>query len=327
MGYDFAVPPRSACVLLTSKGKLMAYRLKSDKLTGNVLRKISVEQTGRALEALSKETVLPQDVHEARKAVKRVRSLLKLIEPELPARAFRARYKGIGKASDHLAGARDRHVLEVTLDKLELRYGKDFEPVAADVRAMLETHMPATQPSRLTNAELNEAKRAFAREARKLSKLDVPGDGFQLVAAGLETTYRTAKKNFAAAYARPSDERFHEMRKAVQWHWRHMALLSRCWPEYFALRVAACRELAEALGDDHDLVVLHDVLHRHAAAPVRTKAEGAVRLRQGELRKQAYALAERLFAETPGAFRRRMESYWKSKGKLALNPGEIPARD
>lgn len=305
--------------------QLMAYRLKSDKLTGKTLRKVSIEQTGRALEALSKETVLPEDVHEARKAVKRVRSLLKLLEPELPAQTFRARYKGIGKAGDHLAGARDRHVLDVTLDKLVLRFGKDFKPVATAVRAMLDAAAPAEQPSRLAQDELDQAKHVFAQEARRLGKLSVPGKGFDLIAAGLEETYRTAKKNFASAYRQPSDDRFHEMRKAVQWHWRHMALLSRCWPEYFALRVEACRELAEALGDDHDLAVLMDVVHRDADKAIRTKAEAAVRLRQGELRKQAYALAERLFAETPGAFRRRMACYWKAKAKLTVNAGPDPA--
>lgn len=303
----------------------MAYRLKSDKLTGKTLRKVSIEQTGRALDVLSKETVLPEDVHEARKAVKRVRSLLKLLEPELPASAFRARYRGIGKAGDHLALARDRHVLDVTLDKLVLRFGKDFKPVATAVRSMLDAETPAAQPSRLAQQELEEAKLVFAQEARKLAKLKVPGKGFELIAAGLEETYRVAKKNFATAYRHPSDERFHEMRKAVQWHWRHMALLSRCWPEYFALRVDACRELAEALGDDHDLAVMMETVHRHADMALRTKAEAAVKLRQNELRKQAYALAERLFAETPRAFRRRMACYWAAKGKLAVNAGHEPA--
>jgi CHAD domain-containing protein len=303
----------------------MAYRLKSEKLTGKTLRKVSVEQTARALESLSKQSVLPEDVHEARKAVKRVRSLLKLLEPELPADTFRARYKGIGKAGDHLAGARDRHVLDVTLDKLVLRFGKDFKPVATAMQAMLDAAAPVEQPSRLADDELEQAKRVFAQEARLLAKLEVPGKGFDLIAAGLEETYRTAKKNFAAAYRRPSDERFHEMRKAVQWHWRHMALLSRCWPEYFALRVGACRELAEALGDDHDLAVLIEVADRQGDVALRAKLEVAARRRQKELRKQAYALAERLFAETPRAFRLRMACYWAAKGKLAVNAAHDPA--
>lgn len=303
----------------------MAYRLKSEKLTGKTLRKVSIEQTGRALQVLAKETVSPEDVHEARKAVKRVRSLLKLLEPELAAATFRARYKGIGEAGGHLSGARDRHVLDETLDKLVLRFGKDFKPVATAVRDMLDAWRPATQPSKLSQDELEKAKRVFAREARSLAKIDVSGRGFGLIAAGLEETYRTAKKNFASAYRRPSDDRFHEMRKAVQWHWRHMALLSRCWPEYFALRVEACRELAEALGDDHDLAVLMEVVHRHADEAIRSKAEAAVKLRQRELRGEAYALAERLFAEPPGAFRRRMACYWTAKRQLGANAGQVPA--
>lgn len=302
----------------------MAYRLKSGKLTGKALRKVSVEQAQSAFEALSKEAVLPADVHESRKAVKRVRSLLKLLEPALAAGSFRNRYKEIGKAADLLAGARDRHVLDATLDKLVQRYGKDFTPVAGAVQALVEAETPSGA-SRLSEKDLERAKQIFAQEARKLGKLHMQGKGFELIAAGLEETYRTAKKNFALAYRRPSDERFHELRKAVQWHWRHMALLSRCWPEYFALRVEACRELAECLGDDHDLAVLLEVVHRHPDQALRTKAEGVARLRQEELREEAFAVAERLFAESPKAFRRRMAGYWACKAALPVRAEKSPA--
>lgn len=303
----------------------MAYRLKSGKLTGKALRKVSVEQAESALEALSKEAVLPADIHESRKAVKRVRSLLKLLEPALSAGTFRDRYKGIGKAADLLAGARDLHVLEATLDKLEQRFGNDIKPVAEAVRAMVEAEAPSSAP-RLSPKDLEHAKQIFAREARKLAKLHVQGEGFELIGAGLEESYRTAKKNFALAYRRPSDERFHELRKAVQWHWRHMVLLSRCWPEYFALRVEACRELAECLGDDHDLAVLLEVVRRHPDQAVRTKAEKAARVRQKELRGEAFAVAERLFAESPKAFARRMASYWACKAALPVRTEKLPAK-
>ena len=71
--------------------------------------------------------------------------------------------------------------------------------------------------------------------------------------------------------------------------------------------------------------MLIEVADRQGDVALRAKLEVAARRRQKELRKQAYALAERLFAETPRAFRLRMACYWAAKGKLAVNAAHDPA--
>jgi hypothetical protein len=60
---------------------------------------------------------------------------------------------------------------------------------------------------------------------------------------GLEKVYRKARRAFAVAYAEPDDEAFHEWRKAVQQHWRHMALIANAWPDAMKAREALAREL------------------------------------------------------------------------------------
>lgn len=302
----------------------MAYRFKPGKLTGKAVRRIAREQTDRAIAALAKDDVQPDDIHEARKVVKRLRSLLKLVEPSLSGDDFDKLYRNLGRTGRMLAGARDRHVLEMTIAKLEERFGSPAKDALAPLRAGLPKSAGNGRAD-VDSETLASAKAAFVKEANRLDKLKLSGRGLGVFAEGLEDTYKKARKNFESAYARPHDERFHEMRKAVQWHWRHMALLSRAWPDYFAVRVSACQELSEALGDDHDLSVLAAAaatLDENAASH-KADVEQFVQLRQDELRCGAHDLAERLFAEAPRAFRRRMEAYWRAGVPHGLH-GSVP---
>lgn len=305
----------------------MAYKLKSGKPASKAVRKIAREQAARAIEALSKDEVSPADVHEGRKVVKRLRSLLKLIEPALAPREYAKLYKSIGRAGDLLAGARDRHVMEETIADLEARYGTEAISALAPMRQSLKQAKGA-EPAHIDAATLQRARAAFTKEALRLEKLHVKGKGLEIFARGLEATYKTARENFAKAYRNPSDERFHEMRKAVQWHWRHMALISRAWPEYFAVRVAACQEVANDLGEDHDLSILLAATQSLGGSEAGTAAaKDVISRRQSELREKAFALAERLLAESPKAFRTRMEAYWTAKKRLPSRSSEAGGPD
>ncbi|MBK9079325.1 MAG: CHAD domain-containing protein [Hyphomicrobium sp.] len=60
---------------------------------------------------------------------------------------------------------------------------------------------------------------------------------------GIAATYRDGRRALKRAYDTPTDETIHELRKMVQAHWRHMALLSRAWPDEMSLRLEAAREV------------------------------------------------------------------------------------
>lgn len=294
-------------------GWMMAYKLKPGKLKPKAVRRIAREQVSRALEVLSNDPVSPAGVHECRKVVKRLRSLLRLLQPSLEPKAFDAIYKDIGKVGDLLAGTRDIHVMQQTVAALESHYGEGAKATLAPLKAVIARK--ASDAHDADAAAIEKARIAFVAEARKFEKLKLSEKGFAAVRAGLQETYKGACVHLKRAYANPGDERFHELRKRVQWHWRHMALLSRLWPAYFALRVSACQQLAELLGDDHDLAVLLDHA-RHAGANEGVDVAGVRKLivkRQKELRAAARSIAERLFAEAPAAFGVRMQAYWDLK--------------
>ncbi len=311
----------------------MAYRFKLDDLGAKGFRRIAREQLQRAMTELSRPEFTAASVHETRKVVKRLKSLLRLMRPALSEKIFRARYRRISKIGDALAHARDRFVMIETLGKLETRFGPESIGILQPLRPLLA----GARDTASERADPLATRRALAMtiiEAQKFEKMSFKSRGFDALSAGVEQTYRHARRNLARAYKRPSDEAFHELRKTVQWHWRQMALISRGWPEYFEVRIAAARKLAEILGDDHDLAVLEAEVRRLSsqlpadAAPI----ENLIIQRKEELRTEAKPHAERLLAERPGEFVRRISVYWESARRLRVvdrdkeEDGEAPKK-
>ncbi len=295
----------------------MAYRFKLDELGAKGFRRIAREQFQRAATELGRTEMAAANVHETRKVVKRLKSLLRLMRPAISKKTFRIRYRRISKIGAALAPLRDRHVMFETIGKLETRFGPEGIGVLQPLRPLLAGSRNVT-PER---SDPHAARRVIAKtiiEARKFEKIAFKTRGFEALSAGVEDTYRAGRRNFARAYKRPSDDAFHDLRKAVQWHWRQMSLISRAWPEYFEVRITTARQLAEILGEDHDLAMLEAEVRKQSlqlpedAGPI----EHLIHLRKDELRQAAYPYAERLFVERPGDFARRISAYWTSARKM-----------
>ena len=292
----------------------MAFRLKLAEPFGDGCKRIAREQIDRAQAQLKDADDPPVAVHETRKSLKRLRALLRLIRPSIGDEVFRAENTHLREIARILSGARDRHVLLETISKLEAGAGASRHTLARNVREVLNGANGGEGPvdvaaMRQAHSRLAEAKGRFAR-------LRLAGRGFDLVGAGLERSYRRARRAYNAAYDELTDEAFHEWRKSTQQHWRHMALLSRAWPACLSARSSEARRLSQILGDDHDLAMLVAFVRSDAAERLGqeriAKIETLARQRQRELRALAQPTGARLFAEGAGALRRRIAVYWEA---------------
>jgi len=96
---------------------------------GAGLRRIALGQLDIAIEMLegSKRGLSPeQRVHEARKALKRLRALLRLVQDELGAATYEREHELVRRCGTQLAKARDAEVLLATLDDLIERKPKQL---------------------------------------------------------------------------------------------------------------------------------------------------------------------------------------------------------
>lgn len=295
----------------------MAYRLKLTQRLDKSFRRVGLEQIDHALARLAKRTGDHAiDVHETRKCMKRLRALLRIARPSLSEAVFKrenARYRDIAQL---LAATRDRHVLLETVVKLQAARGTDdARLVAALTRARAALDADSKQMAVPAVSE-RKARVALAEARRKLERVVLAGGGFNTIEGGLRRTYADAREALPEAYRLGTDEAFHELRKHVQHHWRHMLLLSRAWPAMFAARAAAARNLSQALGDDHDLAVLAEFLSRLPSSRLKQGEArlvlAAARDRQEELRALARLIGEQLLAEEPRDFTRRIAAYWRT---------------
>lgn len=315
---------RTGMVRPKDKNKLsMAYRFKLKEPIRKGVRRIGVAQIDRAIKSLATGRDQNAEIHDARKAIKRTRALLRLVKPSLSKRNFDIHNSALRELAASLSGPRDRHVMIETVQKL---YASAGQPAEFPLKELLG-HFAANGDDALAEPETIQAVIAGLGEQRDgFEALDCEGQGFDVIEEGLAAGYKFGREALDIAYAGDGghDETFHDLRKGLQLHWRHMALLSRCWPQYFDVRISAARELSQILGDEHDLSVLIQ-----AVGPLNKPPFGNAGLvaglaveRRAALRDAAQARAARLYAERPKDFVQRIRSYWEIAPKLAEIPEE-----
>lgn len=310
----------------------MAYILKLKERPSQALRRILREQIGHSLQCIAKgQTDVVTGVHETRKAVKRIRALLRLVRSGLGESVFEAedgRYRKIGRL---LGGQRDRHVLIATLDFLEAEYALSDERQIVLVRLAAETQStPSPQDADLA-ALLDKARRLLVKAERDAEDLKLDPDNFDTIGEGLERTLRRCRRAYDRVDVSDDPADWHEWRKTVQQHWRQMKLLERAWPDYFKARSQLAAELSDVLGRAQDLVVLERFLESTAcsalAGDMRHNLNEMVAASMLRLREKAGPLGARLLAEGPGGLRRRASAYWRSSTrKLTVPPAKARVR-
>lgn len=300
----------------------MSYRLKLNEPLDKGFRRIAAEQIAVAIGELASGPDRVVAVHETRKAMKRIRALLKLIRPALADVDYKRENRRFGDIARLLSGTRDEDVLKATAARMAVRAGERAQALAAGLA--VADGGDRTPPVRQAIDALEEAREAIDKLAVRKS--------FSWVRRGLEKSYRSGRRSMVAAYEDGQDESFHEWRKAVQAHWRHMLLVSRCWPQVMEARAALAREAAELLGEDHDLYVLIQTLKAKStngkeAAGARAMI-AAAHARQRLIRHELTAMGKMLFAEPPSEFAARIALYWsaaKAARRLAKQTDEDAA--
>lgn len=105
------------------------------------------------------------------------------------------------------------------------------------------------------------------------------------------------------------------MAKRVKDLWYQLLIVRNAWPEVLGETADQAHELSDLLGDHHDLAVLRDDALERRELLANGELErllAAISDRQDELADKAISLGERVYAEKPKAFARRLGSYWSA---------------
>jgi CYTH domain-containing protein/CHAD domain-containing protein len=292
-----------------------AYRLLPDEDAAAGVRRVIVGRLDKAAERMREAAdadgdALAEAIHGARKDLKKARAALRLAREELGRKAFKRENRALRDAARTLSASRDAEVKLATLDALLAGEG-DVPPGAT---ALWREALLADR-DRIVGGESDgtaEAVAAIEAVAARAPEWKLRNDGWKLLSPGLDTAYREGREAFATLGDSPGFEAVHDLRKRGKDLWYQVRLLRDAWQPVLEPTAEEVHDFTDKLGDHHDLAVLCvdlvgrvevDAVHRET---LRTLIEA----RQAPLLEEAVAAGERIYAEKPKAFNRRIRAYW-----------------
>jgi len=250
-------------------------------------------------------------VHDLRKAMKRWRALLRLLEPFLGDEARRLRAEARDLARD-LSGARDAQSAIEALDDLAESEGKLSARTIASIHGRLDAIRLAAEAATINEDVRARLRAAFDAAAAGITAWNLEKLAFSELARELAKTYQRLRADAPKDWSKAEPDALHDLRSIVVAHRYQMELVEPLWPKFGKLWVAEAQRLRDRLGAFQDLSVLRAFTVPHGAlAPWRSRLTPLILARQEKHAKASQRLANRLLAERPRAFRRRLEALWE----------------
>jgi CHAD domain-containing protein len=281
------------------------YRLHEDEGAASGVRRVARGQIDLAIDALEGDGDRDEAVHETRKALKRLRALVRLARDELGEEAYRRENRAFRDAGRRLSGVRDAAVMVETLDAIA---GGAFGGLCAALtdEARVARERVEADSGRI-DAVLADLRHARGRVVTWPLRDDA---GVEMLAPGMQRIAKRGRRALRAARAETTDESLHELRKRAKDMWHAARVTRPASPKRLRKLARRAHALSNAAGDDHDLAVLLETARRKAGALAPGERELLERLiarRRAALQAEALALGARLYRCKPKKLARRIK--------------------
>lgn len=302
---------------MVSSERGRSYRLARDEGLAAGLSRVAAGRAEKALarlrESSTGEAETADAVHGARKDMKKLRTVLRLLRDELGSKRYKVENARFRDAARILSETRDAEVKLETLDALaEHSEALPEEAIESWGKILARDREAATNAARDEPA-VAEAISLIEEGLEEIRDWDLDGDSWQLIDAAVTRTYRRGRRAMKAAEKNRGEADFHEWRKRAKDLWYELRLLSDAWSGPLEATSDEAHNLTDLLGDHHDLAVLREDLRERNLGEGETETmEAAIGRRQEELATEAFTLGRRLYAERPRDFSRRLRRYWRS---------------
>ena len=261
------------------------------------LRQAAYADVDAALGQLSKSSDSPVEaVHACRKAIKRLRALVRL--GSCVGKDWQKLDRQLRDTGRMLGPARDATVIRQTLQSL-LADSALLETIEDEIPAgyrMLESAELADKAGARLNAIKDALPGFFANEHRW---------AWPAVVAAAALGYERAAQHMREFLVHDSDETAHEWRKAVKQHASQLALLVTKKGGKWSTHTALLETLSTRLGEHHDCSIVRARLRRGAGG-ARKKTVKAARkaaaAHQADLRRHALRTGGKAFSRTAENF-------------------------
>jgi CHAD domain-containing protein len=258
----------------------------------DALRRIATEQITAAIADLSSSDAdRDEQIHLFRKRCKKLRGLLRLIGSTMG-----------GQFDDEDALFRDASGL----------LGRARDAAVSDAKLWPETRMVPTvrqqaQPIDVTAETIRACIDIMSRAQIRVDSWPLDNASAADIRQGFEETYRKFRRAYRRARKKPSNHRYHKVRKWAKYHCHQVRLLEYADSESFGEHLERLLQLDDALGDAHDLAV---ILAARASDPVLSGQRRRKLVRQNAtLLKRADKYLKQVTRRKPKALGKEFEGH------------------
>ncbi len=308
----------------------MAFRFEVDEAPAAAIHRVAGERLERVIRFVE-EAPKPsaESIHKARKDLKSLRALLKLSRRAINSDIQQRETEVFRNAGRALSGARDAQVILDLIEKILGNRKKNLvsgrKPKFTDaIRQKLKQEAAAVVPSKTLHELVYDLKNAQGRLDHWFpTTFETDLDGWDyVIGAGLRKTYRKGRKLTEQVkqigIANVSEESWHDLRKSAKALGYQIRLLKTVWPGPLNALEREIDELAELLGNNHDLTVLSQRVSKEPyqlndaqdAAEARKIFVDSIERRKRHLKTKAYQLSLKIYADKPRQFETRLATYW-----------------
>lgn len=276
----------------------MAFGISRSEEFGAAYRRLILEDIAAARAGLLDNSLSPEEgVHGARRRLKRIRSIVRLMRPCL-GRDYEAYRDDIRSVARSLAVFRDADVLQAM--------ATDLRAVSApDQQALIERAIGAldTQKPNRRRGTLIPVLRALEELELDAEDLPDPDDGTALYLRAVDRAYRRGRRSMKRARRSRAAADFHRWRKDAKDLWHILVLAHRRVPKKMRRHADRIDTLAEILGLDHDYWITGEHIAKVSGDFSNQEAtRHLVATRRKRLQKDALKRGKRLYGRSPRKF-------------------------
>jgi CHAD domain-containing protein len=287
----------------------MSYRIKKGEHLATAVARIAAEEIDLAMSELDRRDHA-EAIHNTRKALKRLRALLRSIRVAFPER-FRVENRHIAEIGRKISPLRDVQVQLHALNSL----GAGGAAGQRTREALLRRQSDFCRKI----PEIRENVRKMLRIASEnLAKWPLQKVTPEDLAASIQRIYKRGREAFKTARKKNSPENLHEWRKQSKWLGYGLELIEAYLPRKSSKMIKKVEALSEGLGNDHDLFMVETALaaDKHSReAPGYQSLIRSICARRRKLQKKAFKAGCNIYAEKSSHFKKQLDDCLAELGK------------
>lgn len=289
----------------------MGYHIEKGESLATAFGRIAAEEIDLAM-AQSRRLHRGEAVHNARKALKRLRALLRSLRVAFPKKLFRAENRHIAATCRRISPLRDVHVQLRTLGKLKAAASPAGDHIRRQLLRQQSSFIRRIPALRKTvRALLDVSRQSLASwPLRKATAEDL--------ASGLKRIYKQGREAFKTARKSPTPGHLHAWRKKTKSLGYGLEMIKNLGSGELSKMIRCSDILTEALGDDQDLFMVLRALdkeHRSNPASDFDRLANRISLKRAKRQKRAFKLGEKVYGEKSGGFEKRLDRYLRRARK------------